>query len=127
MSIPLSQPAGDLLRHSGQTLEATRLQDGSEHPIRLRFYLWGVVLSLGVFDIATTVAGLQSGFVETNPMALVSLEALGVWGLLTLKIGALGIGVFLASRNPGLRLLVPATYAMAWGVACILNLLTLVS
>lgn len=55
--------------------------------------LWVVVVVAMAADLALTVYGLERGLTEANPVAVYSMEVLGLAGLGVLKLLALGVGV----------------------------------
>ena len=90
--------------------------------------LWVVVLLALVADAALTVYGLSIGFKELNPIARAALDAMGVFGILSLKVFAVGVALLGRWVTPDSHAaLVPATLAMPWVVASVLNAITLLT
>jgi hypothetical protein len=85
--------------------------------------LWLLVAASLVADTSLTVYGLELGLTERNPVALDLIESVGVVpALLSLKAGAVGVGVAgWAVLPPDYRGLVPASLAVPWTLASVLN------
>lgn len=89
--------------------------------------LWVVVVLALVADAVLTVYGLSVGLKELNPVARVAIERMGVFGIVSLKGFAVGlalVGRWVTPDSHGV--LVPATLAVPWVVASVLNAVTLV-
>lgn len=63
-------------------------------------FLWVVVVLGMTADVVLTHAGRQVGLVELNPLARDALHAWGVFGLVALKVVALGVGASLRPLLP---------------------------
>ncbi|ELY85275.1 DUF5658 family protein [Natrinema gari] len=86
---------------------------------------WLLVAAAIAADIATTQIGLQAGLTEGNPAARGALEY-GVAGMLTLKAGAIGVGLLCRSflERP-YRPIVPVGLALPWLLAALWNMAAL--
>ncbi|WP_129116889.1 hypothetical protein [Halegenticoccus tardaugens] len=90
--------------------------------------LWTLALATFWLDIGVTTVGLDRGLVESNPIAVASMAAIGpVAGLVALKGGSLAVGVggwlALPARS---QWIVPALLSVPWGGAVCLNVARLV-
>jgi hypothetical protein len=85
--------------------------------------LWLLVAASLVADTSLTVYGLELGLTERNPVAVDLIETVGVVpALLSLKAVAVGVGVAgWAVLPPDYRGLVPASLAVPWTLASVLN------
>ncbi|ELZ04973.1 hypothetical protein C481_03452 [Natrialba asiatica DSM 12278] len=73
-------------------------------------------------DIVTTLVGLQLGLVESNPVGQHALANGGLVGILTLKAGAIGVGLACRPLCPrSYQFIVPACLALPWSIAVVLN------
>ncbi|WP_079978715.1 hypothetical protein [Halolamina sediminis] len=84
-------------------------------------WAWLAAVALFVLgDVATTAVGLNIGAVESNPVALAAIGALGLWpAMLLLKATVLGlVGLLWACSPEQFRAVVPATLAV-WGAAVV--------
>lgn len=57
--------------------------------------LWAVVILASIFDVVTTIVGLERGFAEGNAIARAFLETYGTPGIGLLKFSALVVVVLL--------------------------------
>jgi hypothetical protein len=91
-------------------------------PIALERTLW-VLVAVGLAaDVATTFAGLELGLVETNPAARGAINTHGLAGMLALKAGAIGVGLFCRPLLEGAyRSIIPAGLALPWLAAAAIN------
>ncbi|ELY97086.1 hypothetical protein C481_20886 [Natrialba asiatica DSM 12278] len=75
-----------------------------------------------VGDIVTTLAGFQLGLVESNPVARTAIDISGLFGLLAVKAGAIGVGLACRPLCPrSYQFIVPACLALPWSIAVVLN------
>lgn len=80
-------------------------------------WAWLAAVALFVLgDVATTAVGLNIGAVESNPVALAAIGALGLWpAMLLLKATVLGlVGLLWACSPEEFRAAAPLTLAV-WG------------
>ena len=90
--------------------------------------LWVVVLMALVADAALTLYGLSIGLQELNPVARFAIDTMGVFGIVSLKGGAVGLALMGRWVTPDSHaVLVPATLAVPWVVASMVNALTLLT
>lgn len=84
--------------------------------------LWGLVLVALVLDAHTTIAGLERGFVESNPAMRAVFAVFGVSAIWQLKAIAVAIaaGCLLVLPRED-RLLVPLTLGLPWAFAALSN------
>lgn len=85
--------------------------------------VWAAAAVAGLLDVLLTLHGLRLGFVEANPVAAATLDAVGpVPGLVGLKLLALAV-VAAASRRlpPGVRPSPAAFLAATWAGAAVYN------
>jgi hypothetical protein len=84
-------------------------------------WAWLAAVALFVLgDVATTAVGLNIGAVESNPVALAAIGALGLWpAMLLLKATVLGlVGLLWACSPEEFRAAAPLTLA-GWGAAVV--------
>lgn len=90
--------------------------------------LWSVVILASVFDIVTTIVGVERGLTEGNAVARAFIETYGTVGIGLLKFSALVLVVVLwAALDDERATLVLATFAVVSLCVVALNAVTLAS
>jgi len=88
--------------------------------------LWSVIIVASVFDIVTTITGLEEGFQEGNAVARAFIETYGTPGLGMLKFSALLLLLLAWAALPDREAeIVLAGFAIVSLVTVVLNALTL--
>lgn len=90
-------------------------------------WLWACALGALALDVALTIAGLRLGLTELNPVAASLIADIGTFpALVTLKGAAVGVGLAGRAVLPAAyHGLVPASLALPWTVAAVVNLVTI--
>lgn len=84
--------------------------------------LWILVLVSMTGDIVTTFIGLHLGLSESNPIARVVIETLGVFGMVLMKTVAIAIAFGCRRLLPySYRPIIPACLAIPWTLAVGIN------
>jgi len=87
--------------------------------------LWTLAILAFLADVLTTLAGLQAGLAEGNPVIAGALSDAGLLGFLAVKGVVLAGAVAVAIGAPRFRGVVPAGIAIPWLLAAAANTLLL--
>ena len=89
--------------------------------------LWVVVVAALVVDIGLTWYALSMQFRELNPVARHAYNSIGVFGLVSLKLLAVGVGLLCRRATPvEYTIIIPAALAMPWVIASTMNTVLLI-
>ena len=80
-------------------------------------WLWTVAVLALLADVATTLAGLQAGLAEGNPVVAGALADAGLAGFLGVKVGVLALAVGGRLLAPRFRVAIPLGVTLPWLVA----------
>ena len=89
--------------------------------------LWAVVIVSTVFDVVTTIVGIQRGAEEGNAVARAFIETYGTPGIGLLKFSALVVVVLWATLPDRHATVVLTAFALVSLLVVVLNALTLAS
>lgn len=112
-------PPGESVRQLADRL-ASRLA-GHE------WLLWLAAVLALLADVTSTVAGLQAGHVEGNPLVATILGTAGVAGFLAFKAAILAFAVSLRLALPRFRVVIPLGTAVPWLAAATANVALLLA
>lgn len=87
--------------------------------------LWTVAAAALLADVLTTLAGLQAGLAEGNPVIAGALADAGVLGFLGVKVGVFCLAVGVRVVLPRFRGVVPLGIAIPWALAALSNVVLL--
>ena len=119
----LSLPAGRSVATDGEGL-TVRAGAGLARRERL---LWCLAILALLADVTTTLAGLQVGLTEGNPVVAGALADAGPAGFLGVKVGVLAIAVGARLLAPRFRVAIPLGIALPWFLAAGTNAALLVA
>lgn len=84
--------------------------------------LWLLVAIALLADTASTIYGVEAGYVEGNPLMRYALDSLGVVGIVAITSGVLAVAVACRPLLDGVhRPYVPAAVSTPWIAAALVN------